>query len=113
MREGVGASIPRGLDCDSADKRVGVRQLVRDSDRTDRPGGAASVDSSEPRITTPEFRPWAREPRLRESSGMASERQGTGLYLIASPNELAQTTRLRCTEHAKSKNLDQPLASPS
>jgi hypothetical protein len=42
--------------------------------------------------------------------GMSPERQGTGLYLIASPNELEQTTRLRCTEQAKSKNLDQPLA---
>jgi hypothetical protein len=47
---------------------------------------------------------------LRQCSGMSPERQGTGLYLIASPNELAQTTRLRCTEQAKSKNLDQPLA---
>ena len=50
------------------------------------------------------------QSRLRQCSGNVPKRHGRGLYLIASPNELAQTTRRRCTEQAKSKNLDQPLA---
>lgn len=48
--------------------------------------------------------------RLSQCSGMSPERHGAGLYLIASPNALVQRTRLRFTEQAKSKNLDQPFA---